>query len=44
MAEQKANTTLADLFDKVIPDSVVRNSALLFSSGWAVGQEMGSTL
>jgi hypothetical protein len=43
MAEQKANTTLADLFDKVVPDSVVRNSAL-FSSVWAVGQEMGSTL
>jgi hypothetical protein len=27
MAEQKADTNLADLFDKVVPDSVVRNSA-----------------
>ncbi len=27
MAEQKADTTLADLFDKVVPDSVVRNIA-----------------
>lgn len=27
IAEQKADTTLADLFDKVVPDSVVRNSA-----------------
>lgn len=27
MAEQKADSTLADLFDKVVPDSVVRNSA-----------------
>jgi hypothetical protein len=27
MAEQKANTNLADLFDKVFPDLVVRNSA-----------------
>lgn len=27
IAEQKADTTLNDLFDKVVPDSVVRNSA-----------------
>ena len=30
MAEQKAYTTLADLFDKVVPDSVARNSAQFY--------------